>query len=141
MFFFEANFVIAGRGRFGGFIESRSIAGLAVGAVVKQDLAGKRHQQHIAIVGNAGAAEVGMAESIHNRIGKMIAGAAVPAIEARVGTELYHAEREGRTGISVTVRAGSDKRIDELGEVVIGGNCRRRAVAGKTEQHGKSDNI
>ena len=82
-------------------------------------LAYGRHDKEVAIVGTAGAAEVILREAINERVGVVIARAGIPAIDSCVGAWLNHTMRHHRTGESVTVSAGPDKRIYELSVVAV----------------------
>ena len=73
----------------------------------------------VAVVGDAGAAEMRVTEAVDDRIGVVITGTAVPAGEPRVGAELDHAERPRRSRVSVTVAAGADKRIYITSQVLL----------------------
>ena len=53
-----------------------------------------------------------VAESKHRRIGIMISAAGIPTFNTGVGTQLHHAEGEGRTWKRVAVGARADKGID-----------------------------
>src|SRR5882724_5421299 len=73
-----------------------------------------RHQKNIAVVGDACAAQMSVAKTIDDRVRVMIAGAAVPAGQARVGAELDHAEGHCCSGKRMSVSCCADERIDEL---------------------------
>ena len=93
-----------------------------------------RHQQYVAVVAAAGSAEVGMREAVDGRVAVMIAGAGVPAVDARVGAWLNHAVGNDRTGEGVAVVARSDKRVDVLG--IVG--CRQCQACREQEQGRKA---
>src|SRR5690349_13877478 len=84
-----------------------------------------RHQQDIAVVGNTGATEMRVAETVNNRIGVVITRAAVPTRQSRVRTQLDHAERHDGAGKRVTVSAGADKWVDVTREVSLSIDVRR----------------
>ncbi len=72
------------------------------------------HQQNIAVIANACAAEMGMRETVDDGIAVMISAAAVPtAVNTRVGRQLHHAEGKRCTGKSMAVAAGGGERIYE----------------------------
>ena len=83
---FEEGRVVARLGRFAFLGKGGSIARLAVGAIVDARFARGRHEQHIGVVGDTGTAQVRMAESVHHGVGIVIARAAIPAGQPRVGT-------------------------------------------------------
>ena len=90
--------------------EPRGIA-LARGARFELDLADRGHQQHIAQAAAAGAGQMRVAETHEWRVSRiMIAGAAVPALDRRVGAELDHAKRHDRAGIGMPMFGGADHR-------------------------------
>ena len=78
-----------------------------------------RHQQDIAVVGNARAAEVRVAEAVENRIAVVITRTAVPAGQASVRAELDHPERNNRAGKRVTVPGCADEWIDVTRKVSL----------------------
>ena len=103
--------VIAGTGFFIGVIEGNEDAGLRCFGRI-----GQGQYRYIAPVTDAGAAQVGMTESGDGLAGVMIAAAPIPSFLAVVGTELYHAERDGGAGIHVAMSAGTQKRIYVSGQ-------------------------
>src|SRR6266550_1771492 len=102
-----------------------AFVGFAINERIEIRLAGSRHQQDIAIVRDACAAEMCMAEAIDNLIGVVIAGATIPAGQSCVGTELDHPKRQRCTGKCVAVSAGADERIDILRQVLLSRNSHR----------------
>ena len=81
--------------------------------------AGCRHQQHVAVIGNARAAEVRVTKAVDDRVGVVITRAAVPAGQTRVRAELDQPERNNRAGELVAVTACANKRIDLTSEVSL----------------------
>ena len=77
-----------------------------------------RHQQHITVVRAAGAAEVGVAEAVDGVVTIVVAAAAVPTVQPRVGRRLYLPEWHygSREGVTVTVGThhGVDVRCQRL---------------------------
>ena len=69
------------------------------------------HDEHIAVVGAAGAAEMGVREAVDQRVGHIVARRTVPAVDAGVGRGLYHAVRHHRPGEGVAVATGAYHRI------------------------------
>lgn len=104
---------------------------------------GSGHEGDIAVVGHAGAAEVGMAEAEDGIIGVMVAAAAVPVVFAGIGRELYHAKGQGGAGKSVAVTAGADEGVDVADEVVLGDGCAgdEQEAAGKESFHDAGKNL
>ena len=81
--------------------------------------ANRRYQEDVAIIGNACAAEMGVAEAVDDVVGIMIAGAAIPTRKTRIGTELDHTEGHGRTRKRMPVPAGADERINVASESLL----------------------
>ena len=78
-------------------------------------------------------------ESVDDRIGIVITGAAVPAGEPRVRAELDHAERNDRAGKRVTVSGGADERIDVTREICAERKLRRGKNNDKAKRKGLQD--
>ena len=86
-----------------------------------------RHEQNIAIIRNACAAEMCVRKAVDDVVGIVIARTAVPVVGARVGRELDHPERHRRPGKCMPVAAGADERVDPSGEVAcLGGGDDRQ---------------
>src|ERR1051325_9814403 len=81
-------------------------------------------QKDVAVVGNAGAAEMRVAEAVDGGIGVVITGTTIPAREPRVRTELDHAERNDRAGERMSVPARADERIDVAREIALSRSLR-----------------
>ena len=97
-------------------------------------LAHLRHEQKIAKVGTAGAGQMRQAETHDRRVVVGVAGARVPVRDVGVGTELDHAERRGRSGISVALLAlGADHRPDVIRQRLVILPVRPRADFRHTE--------
>ena len=69
-------------------------------------------EQKIAVVANASPAQVGVAETPDGAVGEVVSAAAVPALAARVGTDLNHTKRRRGGGVGMSVAAGSNKWIN-----------------------------
>ena len=102
----EFHGVVARFGDFGIVREMRRIL-----LVVGRELSAHRHKQHIAVVGTASSAEVGMRETVNFGIGVMVSTATVPAVETGIGAKLNHTERHNCTREGVTVFGGSHHRV------------------------------
>jgi len=123
--------VKAGRGSFVAMLKTRSVALFSrarwtVAQCVEEDFTDSWHQQDVAIIGDAGAAEMCVAETVDDRIGVVITGAAVPAGESCIGAELDHAERPRRARKRVTMTSRADKRVDVAREILLRRNLRGR---------------
>lgn len=107
----EDDFIIAGRGFFGGMAVTGTVAAVRSGlrAGVQLDIAGGRHHEHIAKVGMAGAAEMRVAETHNGAVFVLVAGTVfidsglVTLVHVMgncvgVGAELHDAERCTRSG-------------------------------------------
>lgn len=128
----EAHLIVAGRGLLGFVAEARAVAAVGVvgGAGVKLHLAGEGHQQNVAHIGVAGAAEVGVTEAHDGLVAILVAGAVV--IDARlvlsvdivgdgvrVGTHLHAPKGVARAGESVPHAVGPDHRVNILGIIAL----------------------
>ena len=71
----------------------------------------KRQEEEIAQVSATGAAQMGMGESEDRGVAVVISGTAVPGPVPCVRAQLHHSERSGSPRVSMTMKAGSDKRI------------------------------
>ena len=107
--------------RLGGLVLVRE--GGTVAGVDGRPLAGEGHHEDVAVVGAAGAAEVGMRESVHHVIVVVVARAAVPPGETSIGTELDGPEGNERAGESVAMCIGADEGVDVLGIVLCHHLC------------------
>ena len=87
----------------------------------------QRHQQHIAVVGAARAAEVGVAKAEDGVVTVVVATAAVPTLEACVGRRLNLAERHNGPREGVAVAVGTHHRVDIGGQGLV--------AAGGKQQH------
>ena len=85
--------------------------------------AAARGYEHVAPVVAAGAGKMGVAESVDEAVGVVVAAATVPVagFRAGVGAELHHPERSAGSRKGVPVGVGPDKRVDVSGEVLPGG--------------------
>ena len=71
-------------------------------------------------------------EAVDDGIRVVITGAAVPAGQPRVRTELDHAERNNRARERVAVSAGADEWIDVAREIALGGYLRGDTSSSQT---------
>ena len=69
---------------------------------------GRRGDEDVAVVGDARAAQVRVAEPEDRAVGIVVPRAGIPSLDAGVGAQLDHAERHGRPGIGVAVAAGAE---------------------------------
>ena len=76
-----------------------------------------------------------MTKTVNYRIREVIATAAIPTFEARVGAELHHSKRNGCARIGVSVTARADEWIDEIGQAI----GRFRLTRKKKDSKGKKD--
>ena len=90
----------------------REMRGVGVAVESLRSVILHRHHEHVAEVIAARTVEVRVAEAVDERIGVVVAGAAVPvaAARTRVGAELHHTERPDRTRESVPGEVRSDHR-------------------------------
>ncbi len=127
----EDDFIIAGRGFFGGMAVTGTVAAVRSGlrAGVQLDIAGGRHHEHIAKVGMAGAAEMRVAETHNGAVFVLVAGTVfidsglVTLVHVMgncvgVGAELHDAERCTRSGKSVPHAVGANDGVDVLDESI-----------------------
>ena len=63
---------------------------------------------------------MGVGKSIHDAIGIVVCGAAVPAVQPRVGAKLYHAKGNDGAGEGVPVKIGADKRVYVFCNILLG---------------------
>ncbi len=77
------------------------------------------HQQHIAVVGAAGAAEVGVAEAVDGVVRIVVATASVPAVETSIWRRLNHAKRHNGTGKRVSVAVGAHHGVNIRGQALF----------------------
>ena len=130
----EAHLVVARRGLLGLVAEARAVAAVGVvgGAGVELHLAGEGHQQDVAHIGVAGAAEVGVTETHDGLVAVLVAGAVVidtrlvAAVDVvgdgvRVGTHLHAPEGVARARESVPHAVGPDHRVNILGIIALRG--------------------
>ena len=112
--------------------EARAVAavGIVGGAGMELHLAGEGHQQDVAHVGVAGAAEVGVAEAHDGLVAVLVAGAVVidarlvTAVDVvgdgvRVGTHLHAPEGVARAGEGMPHAVGPDHRVNILGIIAL----------------------
>ena len=111
----EEHFVVPCLGGFLAMGESGLVVLFPVGKFLDGIETRHGHHTDVAQVGAAGAAQVGVAETLDERITVMVAGTAVPVVLARVGAQLDHTERIGCTRESMTVEIGSDHRVHQVG--------------------------
>jgi len=123
VFVVELHRIVTGRSRFVSMLEASG--------VIASD---RRYQEDVAVIGNACAAEMCVAEAVNLRIGVVIARAAVPTCEPRVRAELDHAVRHDRARERVTMPARADERIDVAGQIALGRD-------GQGEQKQQEDRI
>ena len=121
----EHHFVIARRGDFGIMREPRTVARIRIGrrARVELQCSGGRHDQDVAQIGVAGAAEVGVAEADDRRIfvlvsrtvfvcARLVDSVDVVRDGVRVGTQRNDSVRYAGTGENVSHFVGADDRVD-----------------------------
>ncbi len=97
--------------------EGGRVSRTAVRAVLQLRLTRHRHQQDVRVVGDAGAAQVCVRKPEDAAVAVVIAGTAVPSRQPCVGTRLDHAERQRWSRIGVSVSAGADKRVHQVGQL------------------------
>lgn len=79
-----------------------------------------------------------MAESVDMVVVIMVSAAGIPTQDMRVGTELYHRVRTGRSGKCVSVETCTDKRIYIPRLIQKGGGLGSLlAACQKTEEKGR----
>ena len=107
----QADFVIARTRLLAPVRECGGVVFSACGRVESPD----GHHHYVAQVVAARAAEVGVAETVNQRIGIVVAAASVPvaAVRPGVGAQLHHTERISRTGEGVTVKVSAHKGVDQ----------------------------
>ena len=88
-------------------------AGLVGLAGIEFRLARAGHEEEIAKIPPAGAAEVRHAEAVEHRISMIVAAELLPV---RIGPRLNHAERRRRAGIRIALTLRSDQRPDVIGQ-------------------------
>ena len=128
----EAYLIVAGRGLLGFVAEARAVAAVGVvgGAGIELYLASEGHQQDVAHVGVASAAEVGVAEAHDGLVAVLVAGAVVidarlvAAVDivgdgVRVGTHLHAPEGVARAREGVSHAVGPDHRVNILGIIAL----------------------
>ena len=113
-----------------------AVIGFIRGSGPDADLAGEGHHQHVAIVADPGAAEVGVTEAPDLRVGIIIAAAGIPARGAGVRAELHHPEGGRGSRKGVAVEAGADERIDVL-QHIISRRCGVEVRDPRSQQHAK----
>ena len=74
----------------------------------------ERGDEDVAVVLAAGAAQVGVRETVDAVVAVMVGGTAVPALQTGIGAELDGAERKDGAGIGVAVPVGAHQRVDVL---------------------------
>ena len=109
----EPNGVVAGRSS---FILMLKASGFATGG---KPVVYARQQQDVAVIRNAGAAEMRVRETVNFRIRVVITGATIPTSEPSIWTELDHAERNDRAWERVAMSAGADEGIDVACEIAL----------------------
>ena len=109
----EDDVVEPGDGVFGFLAKARRVAtiGIVRVSVVQPYRAHGGHEQHVAVVGNAGTAQVGMAEAVDHAVVVVVARAPVRALEAGVGAQLHHPEGPCDAGKGTAVSAGANERV------------------------------
>ncbi len=142
----EDDFIIAGRGFFGGMAVTGTVAAVRSGlrAGVQLDIAGGRHHEHIAKVGMAGAAEMRVAETHNGAVFVLVAGTVfidsglVTLVHVMgncvgVGAELHDAER-------CTQELERNQRMHSVAELHDAERCTR---SGKSVPHavGANDGV
>jgi hypothetical protein len=85
-----------------------------------------RHQEDIAVVRDTCAAKVRVTKTVGDIVGIVVTGAAIPASQTRIGTELDHPERHRSAGKGVAVAGSADKRIDITGQIPLGDHLDRQ---------------
>ena len=106
---------------FVGVRETRAIARLGllrIARLQRNVVAADRHQEHIAKIAVARAGKMRMREAENRRVFVAISGRPLIALlegpNLRVGRQLHHAERRGRTRKRMSLRASTDQRVDQL---------------------------
>lgn len=95
----------------------RALAGLVVrgrevGRARRPARTGRRHQQHVAQLGDAGAADVRVREAQRAPGAPLVAAAVAPAAVGVVGAGHHHAEGHGRGRRDVAGAVGADEGVD-----------------------------
>ena len=70
-----------------------------------------RRKQDVAVIADAGALQVGVAEAEDDQVGVVVSAATVPTFKTCIGTELDHAKGSSGAGVGVAVATGTDERI------------------------------
>ena len=94
---------------------------------------GAGHDQHISIIADPGALQMGVAEPVNDAVRVMVATASIPAVQAGVGTELDHSEGRRGPGVGVAVSASADPRVDLLVQGFDVGAARRPCDSGQRQ--------
>jgi len=120
----QLNCVIPGLSDFVSVAEARRIARFSIASNLagfgrKVNVSHSRHQENVAVIGDAGPTKMCMTESVDYVVGIMVTGAPVPACQASVRAKLDHAKRHGGTWESVSVSGGADKWIDVIGWIAL----------------------
>ena len=117
-----------GRGQFGQHAVVVQMHGIvprvsALGRLLKRTLVlvapgvalsvlGARHHQDVAVIADAGALQVGVAEAVDEAVGVVVPSATVPSFQPGVWTQLDHAKRGGGPGIGVAMSSSANRRVD-----------------------------
>ena len=81
------------------------------GAVFGSQRPALGQDQEVAVVADAGAAEVGVGKAVERGVRKMVAAASVPAFQPGVWTQLDHAEGALGAGVGVAVAPGPNTEV------------------------------
>ena len=120
--------VVAGLGHLVAFGEVGGVSAVLQGVDLRVEHLGSDggDYQEVAQVGATGAAQVVLGEAVDQRVGVMVAGARVPAVDAGIGGGLDHAVGHDGAGEGVAVAAGADERVDsgDAAKAAVGnGGC------------------
>jgi hypothetical protein len=90
------------------------------------------HHQDVQEVPDAGAAQVGVAESHQEAVLPVVARDPVPPLLALVRAQLHHPPRDGGPGVDVAVAPGADEGVHVAGKrlEILGPSPSRRPVRG-----------
>ena len=83
-----------------------------VAPAVALSILGAGHHQDVAVIADASALQMGVAEAVDEAVGIVVPSATVPSFQSGVRTQLDHAKRGGGPGIGVAMSPGADPRID-----------------------------
>ena len=81
------------------------------GFVAQVQSTGLGHHQQIAVVADAGSAQMRVGKTVQGRVRVVVAAAAVPPFQAGVRAQLHHAKRALCAGVGVAVAARTDEQV------------------------------